>query len=362
MVSGPARTVEQRASLVTTSDLAAKLDSSFRRGVGSRLIADSVIRVERGSFEWEASHGALDASAPYFIASATKLYVTAVVLSLRAEGKLDLGDRMIDLLPAGSVEALHVIKGVDRTADVTVGHLLAHTSGLADYFQHRRPNGTVLMDSLLAGDDRGWNLTDVIEAAREIGALFPPGRPGRAHYSDTNFQLLGAIIEQVTGQDLDSAYTDRVYRPLGLTATYRYSDPADRTPLPLRHKNGPLVIPKAMASFGPDGGIVSTARESMRFVRGFFGGELFPADYLPELYRWNRIFFPLQSGVGLHRFALPRLMAGRAGPVALFGHSGLSGAFTFWDPRRDVYFAGTVNQVAKPGLSYRLMVRLAAQM
>ena len=117
-----------------------------------------------------------------------------------------------------------------------------------------------------------------------------------------------------------------------------------------------------MASFGPDGGIVSTAEESMTFLKAFFAGTLFPARYLPELYQWNKIFFPLQYGVGLMRFQLPRFMSPFSPAPELLGHSGLSGAFAFYAPERSVYLTGTVNQIAQPGRSFRLLLRLLNQM
>jgi D-alanyl-D-alanine carboxypeptidase len=85
-----------------------------------------------------------------------------------------------------------------------------------------------------------------------------------------------------------------------------------------------------MASFGPDGGIVSTAGELMTFVRAFFEGGLFERATIGQLQDYRRIFFPLQYGVGFARFALPRVLGGEE----LIGHSGLSGAFAFLAPGR----------------------------
>ncbi len=334
------------------------LDKAFEKATRSDLIPDVIVRVQStdGRLNWEGAKGGLDPTTPYFIASATKLYVTATVLALRAEGRLDLEQPVVDLIP--SIEGTHVLRETDHTPELTVRHLMAHTSGLPDYFSRRRPDGADLSRELMSGRDRGWDMDKVVDDARRMGPLFAPDQPGKAHYSDTNYQLLGRVIEVVCGMDLEAAFATHVYRPLGLTSTYLYTDPSDDRPFPLRYRSHPLHIPQAMASFGPDGGIVSTVGDCMRFVRGFFGGELFPAEYLAGLYRWNRIFYPMQSGIGVHRFSLPAVMSGRGGAVEMLGHSGLSGAFMFLDPARDLFFAGTVNQIAKPSLSFRLMVRL----
>lgn len=73
--------------------------------------------------------------------------------------------------------------------------------------------------------------------------------------------------------------------------------------------------------------------------------------------RWNRIFFPLRYGYGPMRFEPPRWMPPFEAPPVLIGHSGSTGSVGFYDPRRDVYLAGTVNQVDIPGRPYRLMTQ-----
>ncbi len=96
----------------------------------------------------------------------------------------------------------------------------------------------------------------------------------------------------------------------------------------------------------------------MTFLRAFFGGQLFPKVYISELTVWNRIFFPLQYGIGVARFKLSRIFSPFKPTPELIGHSGLSGAFAYYCPQKDLYLTGTVNQTAKPGLSYRLMIKL----
>jgi len=187
---------------------------------------------------------------------------------------------------------------------------------------------------------------------------FKPGAKGKAFYSDTNYQLLGRVIEIITGKRIGAVLKEFIFEPLQLRNTYLYDDSNDTTPVSLYYKTDPLCIPLAMTSFGPDGGIVSTARESMTFLRAFFGGQLFPKEYISELTIWNRIFFPLQYGIGVARFKLPRIFSPFKPIPELIGHSGLSGAFAYYCPEKDLYLTGTVNQIAKPGLSFRLMIKL----
>jgi CubicO group peptidase (beta-lactamase class C family) len=350
MRSGPASEVE------------ARLRRTVEAASGSRDIGGVVVRVEQadGSFAWTGSAGDLAPDSPFFIASTTKLVTTAIVLQLAEQGRLALDDRLVDRVDAGLVRGLHMYRGTDQTDRITVRHLLAHTSGLPDYFMGKDHTGVSLEHRLRAGTDTAWTLDDVLAMTRRMTPAFEPGRHGKALYSDTNFQLLGRIIEDATGRSYAEAVRTAVIEPLGLAGTWLYADADDARPVPMRDGPRRLHIPQAMTSFGPDGGIVASVGDLMRFVRGFFEGRLFDPAVLPGLKVYNRIFFPLEYGVGFARFRWPRILSPLAAQPELIGHSGLSGAFAFLAPDRGTYLAGTVNNLARPDRSFRLMLRLLA--
>ncbi len=341
----------------------AKLEDAFAGFMKGRNLFGGTVRLEAhdGSLLWESAAGDLAIGDPYFIASTTKLYVTAMLLALRSQGKLSLDDLLINHLPIGLVVGIHNFP-TDATASLTIRQLMSHTSGLPDYFQQKRPQGSSLQKEVMSGRDQAWTFDDVLAASRRMKPPFAPGTPGKAFYSDTNYQLLGKIIETITESTLDQVLRTMIFDPLSLTDTYLYTDPSDERPRHLYYKDKALLIPRAMASFGPDGGIVSTAAESMTFLRAFFEGTFFPTSWLTELYHWNKIFFPLQYGVGIMRFQLPRYLSPFGPAPELVGHSGLSGAFTFNVPEQRVYCTGTVNQIAQPGRSFRLLLRLLNQL
>jgi CubicO group peptidase (beta-lactamase class C family) len=114
-----------------------------------------------------------------------------------------------------------------------------------------------------------------------------------------------------------------------------------------------------MTSFGPDGGMVSTSSDMLVFIEAFFTGKLFPKSYIEDLQKWNKIFYPMQSGIGIHKFQLPKAF-NPTGLIPVFiGHSGLSGALAYYSPRENLYIVGTVNQVAHPDMSFKTMIKLA---
>lgn len=339
-----------------------KLQEILNGAVDGRRVFGTAVSLQRGdgSGSFEAGSGNLTPSTPFFIASTTKLFTTAIVLRLRQEGKLSLDDKLPRYFDEGELHGLHVFKGTEYSSSITVRHLLSHTSGLPDYFQ-QKSEGKQLMQELVGGADRSWRLQDVLRASKLMRPQFAPGRKGKACYSDTNFQLLGGIIERVTGLTFAEGVDAIIVRPLGLRQTYVYADPEDERPMTLYYKRSPLHVPHAMTSFGPDGGVVSTASELMKFLREFFSGKFFPVACLDELTRdWNRIFYPLQYGIGISRFSLPRFLTFFRPSPEFIGHSGLSGAFAWYVPAKDLYIAGTVNQISSPGISFRLVLRLVS--
>jgi CubicO group peptidase (beta-lactamase class C family) len=345
---------------MTRSDAEAKLQRLLDQYDRRTDTANLAVAVSQPSTGWTWTYG--DVHAQYFIASVTKLYTAALVLQLVRDRLVELDERIARYLPADTVRGLNLIEGVDRSGGITVRHLLSHTSGIADYFEGRGADGTTTFGRALEGGP-GWTTGEAVAIAKaEMRPHFAPGAPGRAVYSDTNYQLLGAIIEAMTGDSYAAALETGIVAPLELGRTYLFSQAtAGRydTVSPLLMDTTPIRIPQVMASVGADGGIVSTAADSLRFLRAFVAGELFPGEYLADMQRdWRRIFFPLQYGMGLMRYALPRAMTGFRAVPPMIGHSGASGAVAFYAPKIDLYVTGTTNQVKKRSLSYQLLTRI----
>ncbi len=332
---------------------AAFLEESVRRMVRGRAVHGAILCVEDGerSLSWTGAAGNLQADEQYFIASVTKMYVTVVVLRLREEGRLGLDDPIERHLPSGQIQGLHVMNGVDRTHEITVKHLISNTSGLTDYFFGKGPDGRQASAALLQGQDEAWPLERIVERVRTLRPRFLPGQAGKVHYSDTNYELLGRIIETVTGKPIAEVFQAFIFDELDLRETYAFSDPADTRPAPMYYKDAPLHVPRYIASVTAEGGIVSTAAEVMTFAKAFFRGRFFPPETVETLKRWNRIYFPGQFdfGIGLEKQWVPWVLSPLTPIGELLGFWGQSGAFAFHNPQRDLYFTGTVNQLSGMG-------------
>lgn len=340
----------------TTTALADKLDAAAQRAAAHPLTGPVLWRVERTDSDRSWTYG--DQDQQIFIASVTKLYTTALLLRLVDRGLLDLDAAAAHYLPAGTMRGLNTRGGTDHGDVITVRQLLSQTSGIADYFEG--PGG--FLAEALAGDV-AWTPQEAIERTRRMPAPFAPGE-NRAHYSDTNFTLLGIVIEQAGGQSYRQAVDEHILRPLGLGNTYlfdpstieRYDEVA-----PFFSKGRPLRMPQALASCGSQGAIVSTLPECTRFLRAFLGGELFDARWLPQLTaHTNAVFGPLRYGLGVMRYTLPRVFSPLAPMPELVGHSGSIGSVLYCAPEKNLVIAGTVNQIDKRQLSHQVLARMAS--
>ncbi|MEV0852171.1 serine hydrolase domain-containing protein [Nocardia fluminea] len=338
--------------------------------IAARCAADPKVSAFSAAIEQPASgftwsNGGTDQ--PYFIASITKLYTAAMIMQLRAEHALTLETRAAELLGVDTMRGLNVHGGHDYGPAITVRELLAQTSGIPDYYEQTGPDGATLADSMLRFD-AAWTFEDFLERARSMPSRFPPSAPGRAQYCDTNYQLLGRIIEVATAGRFEDALRRRVLEPLGLLDTWLFtSQTLDRYDevATLRHGRTPLRIPKTIASFPPDGAMVSTATDQLRFLRAFVAGRLFPAEYLTEMTaQWHSVFSPLvpiHYGIGLMRYRVPRWQTPATPAPVMIGHSGAFGAVLYYVPDRDLYIAATVNQMRARSLSHVLLLRLATR-
>lgn len=334
------------------------LQTILDKTVDQKKIFGASFSIQKGNKIWNCASGDLEIDQQFFIASTTKLFTTAIILHLESTGKLSLKNTLKQYFDEDLLKGLHEFEGKDYSDLITIEQLLAHTSGLPDYFQDKGEHKESLETILKSGADQRWTFEDCISKTKKIKPLFIPDAKNKAHYSDTNFQLLGKIIEILTGKTYSENCKEIIYEPLQLEKSYVYSDISDEKPASLYFKSSTLKIPNAMISFWADGGIVSTAAELLHFIRAFFSGAFFPKERIEQLQQWNRIFFPMKSGIGIHLFKLPWIFNPFGAVPYFLGHSGLSGALAFYCPEHEIFISGTVNQIAYPDCSFKTMIKL----
>lgn len=337
-----------------------------------------------GSFRWAGAAGAgpdgarVQEDTPFFLASIDKLLNAVVALKLAEKGLLDLDAALPAYLPSSIVAGLHRLGGVDRSERITVRHLLSHTSGLADWLTDYPRGGPCLFDSVVAGGDRELEIGELASWVRDrLRPHFPPQDPldprSRARYCDTNFMLLIAVIETVAAQPLHEVHDRLLLRPIGMRRTYfpGLTQPPEPVPAPaaLRAGGRPLQIPRLLRSIR---GIYGTTADAIDFMRALVRGEPFerPESLAAMQGCWHRFGFPLdraalrapgwpvEYGLGIMRFRLPRIAAPLGPPPPVLGHTGSTGCWLFHCPELDVLLAGSLDEATAGAVPFRVVPRM----
>ncbi|MFE2493601.1 serine hydrolase domain-containing protein [Streptomyces scopuliridis] len=196
------------------------------------------------------------------IGSISKGYTAALVVQLADAGKLDLDAPVVDVLPDFAVA------DAAATGTITVRQLLNHTSGIEGDF----------VSDTGRGDDC---LARYVEGVRNVGLTNPPG--ATMSYSSTAYNVLGRIVEVVTGQTWDEALKELLCDPLGLAHTMTLPEEVLRFRAAMGHMGEPGEAPVPTPlwnmlprSAGPYGGISATAADVVRFARLFIDGGTAP--------------------------------------------------------------------------------------
>ncbi|MER7759203.1 serine hydrolase domain-containing protein [Streptomyces sp. NPDC097619] len=273
---------------------------------GGDGIPGIIARVHRDGVDWtgtarsDAGAPDRDPDRPYRAGSITKLFVATTVLQLVAEGRLKLSDDVFGLL--GPVLKANATQGCNPytwtcfdppgpgKAPITVRDLLTHSSGVFNYLRDTSflaeagPAFPALPD---------YTPQRLVDEGANHGPQFAPGRG--MEYSNTNYILLGMVVEKVTGQPWAEEIGRRIIRPLGLSRTVLPgSDPVLPGPhdafftnyLQPRGALGHLSRPAAdwnPSIGGAAGAVVSTTGDLVTFIRALLGGTLLPPRQLTDM-------------------------------------------------------------------------------
>lgn len=263
---------------------------------------------------------------PFEIASITKAVTAATILRLVEKGKLGMDSRLCDVLPAADARGFH--------DGITIRQLLSHTSGLPDYWASKS-----FLRVFVSDPGKDWLPEEILSYARAMSASRPPSR---FHYSDTNYVLLGRVIEHITKTPLHRVYEEEIFHPLGMQDTWlSYHEPR-RGPPPSHRFEGKEdlnEVPRQSADWA-GGGLVSTTRDLEKFLRGLVSGRLFQhAETLAVMLEAGPVGEEsISYGKGLYRVDL----GGKRGEV--WGHDGHGNSFAYYWPQRGLFFTGTLNQ------------------
>ncbi|MBI0398600.1 serine hydrolase domain-containing protein [Cyclobacterium marinum] len=315
----------------------------------------SIFKEDTEPILWSDSTKDISLDQPYFITELGNIHLLAIIIKLKIRGLLTLDQSISEILSENEYSGLINIKGKDFTDEVTVSHLLLQRSGIPDFLNHSSKDEPSIKSRIYSGEDLSWSIKDILNNCKDQKANFKPGKSTKSVYSATNDLLLGKIIEKITGDSLEKAFHDFHFSRLSMNQTYVYTDIHDRTPALFSYKNHPLILPLAMSSFGGSGGIVSTTRDSLTFLKAFFHGHLFPMSELENLMNWIPVKQGLRQGIGISHYQKPRIFPLASKEPEFIGYTGhTSGAFSLYAPEFQIFMTGTTNQSDDPFLPYKL--------
>ncbi len=240
------------------------------------------------------------------VGSTVKMYTAVTVLKLQEEGKLDLDDKIADYLHGD------VIEKIENADKATIRQLLQHSSGIYNYIQ------SLIFQTASTNDlIREWQPEDLLQYACNKGAYFQPGED--VAYSNTNYILLGMLIEAVEGKPFYKVFEEKLFDPLGLTLTqFAAGDPVPdgivRGYIDL-YSNLQLLESTYFSGwdyYTADGGLISNPYDMSVFFRSLMNGQIINSNSLGQMLDWiapkepDSEFYPIQYGLGIFAIETPQ--------------------------------------------------------
>jgi D-alanyl-D-alanine carboxypeptidase len=284
------------------------LQNALVAGIAMGLPGISVAIGDSAGVVWSGTAGysdlfrrvPVDGDDRFCLGSITKTFVAVVIHQLAGEGKLDL-----DRSPADYLDG-DIIGKIPNADKATLRHLLNHQSGIPTWeFQKdwiRKGRG----DQMVLG--HVWGKTETLEYCTSdlLPATNAPG--ARYRYSNTNYTILGLIIEKVTGNDAAAEIRRRILEPLELENTflesfeevpggyvhhYHYATPAYQKAAGVHRgfsEVRPLIVESTAANLSPEwtaGGMISSARDLVRYARALRDGELLSQEMQRAMFTYH---------------------------------------------------------------------------
>jgi CubicO group peptidase (beta-lactamase class C family) len=314
-----------------------------------------LVHSEKRKIHWKFAFGSsgpnqdpLNADHPYHIASIGKTFTSLIIARLYERGRIGYDDPISRFLPSGMLKGLFHHRGTDHSRDVLVRHLLNHTSGIADYYEDKPVRGKPVKQMVVEEPERFWKPEDTIAYTRENQkAVSVPGK--KFHYSDTGYNLLGKIIENVTDRPFHENLHNEIFDPLGMVNTYLlfYSEPRKKSPFPIADTfigEHEVSTYKSISVDWAGGGIISTTEDLLLFQKALVTNTLIKKETFELCGRdLGKFGFGMDYGYGILFLNVGKMTLYMPGSLNMWGNFGSIAAYMFYNPVYDVYIIGSFN-------------------
>ncbi len=341
-----------------------KIEQSFRAQIKNDktvknaflLVNSDKLGVEINLAEGRTGDTEADPRQPNHLASVGKLFTAAVIGMLQDRKKLLFDDRINKHLDEELMKNLHVLKGKDYSNEITVAHLLNQTSGLDDVF-------FPLFEKKI--NEPGMKITTREAILWGKQNLTPRSKPGEKHlYTDTNYFLLGLIIENITGKPFQKVLHEMIFKPLGMK--HAYTNDFTKPEEPSQYPTAPAFIDNTdftkIAGISPldhaGSSVIAPLEEYLVFMKALVNNELLKEETLKRMIADDKpMGFPaigMRYGYSIWKFVtVPVLMPSK---FNCWGCVGVTGAFMFYHPVTESYIIGTFNHSSYKTKALRFMI------
>ncbi len=291
----------------TEADCVAKINEIFEQAIAAGVAGISAaVGSARGHWTFTAGMADLETKQPieashiFGIGSITKVFTAVVVFQLIEEGRLHLSDTVSELLDRD------IYKDIDNAAEATVTLLLTHHTGIDNW----EDDPKCIRASRGSESDPAhvWSKTEPLDYLRRPRLAAP--EPGNYYYANTNYELLGFIIEKLTHNTAEAEIRRRILKPLGMEYTFLEAfEPKNQGTIPRRYHFATEIY-RETAGLNPAfpevedgrlidctasnlsvewvaGGMLSTPSDLVKFATALRDGRLLSAESLATMKMWQ---------------------------------------------------------------------------
>ena len=346
---------------MNTNDLTKVIENTFRKQVNKdNRIKNAYLLVhsEKAGVHIEVAEGSTgqfpaSIHQPNYMASVGKLFTATLIGILVDMGKLSFNDKIGKYLDHDLMKNLHVYKEKDYSSEIEIRHLLNHTSGLKDNFR-------TLLDELL--DGKNVNITPkeaILWVKNNKNPHFPPN--AKFKYTDTNYHLLGLIIENITGEPFHVVLKKYIFEPLEMKHSYMngYSEPIEKLPIPTAeffYKDMKLNDNKGYAAIDyTGGGVIAPFADLLKFMKALVKHQILKKSTFEDMQN-NCVKFGLGIDYGYSIWKIKTVPVVMPKQFNSWGVAGATGAFMFYHPEKDFYIIGNFNDFSYEVKGLRFML------
>ena len=292
---------------------------------------------------------------PNYMASVGKLITSSIIALLHERGELSFDDKINRYLDPDLMDGLHLYKGENYSDEIQIRHLLNQSSGLPDNFYP-------LLDKLL--EDPNFSITPreaVNWAKQNLKPSAPPGKKG--FYTDTNYHLLGLIVENITAQPFHEALREIIFAPLAMkySSMLHYSEPMEETNVPIADFYMDKIRLNDLKGFASidyaGGGVVAPLEDLLKFMKAFVSHNLVSTETTDIMKNDKvRLYPTFDYGYGIWQVKpIPVLLPEK---FKSWGVLGATGAYMFYHPELDTYLIGNFNHTSYQRKCVKFMFKI----